>query len=454
LLTASCLSGCVVIQQISESQTGVGPVAVTIKFCSSSDDGAAMTARPVCRELGNPGDPTVDPTANDGASASTGPLGLNQMLFGFRLPTAATPPAALTINEAPGVSVLPSPSYSAALQALQPAPAGQRWAGYIASGSLTTQAALDAGTDPPSYTLRGAFANTGSPFRYRPVIGVRNLTHPTAGGPTRPVNCAEVTTNPGPNPGDPPVTSPTTTCIDSPSPAAGGVAPNRTFAARALSVVNGTPFSVKQGATTKPGFQVSAQGPPGYGTFALSVNATLPAAAPSITPITLSPTGPGRTSTKVAMTVPARTPLGTYTLSVKASSAGQTSTGSRTFTVTDGVAPKPRLKIARRLDRRGRLAVKVKCPLAESTRCAGSLVATSRARFPSGPRGAPRKLKLGKASFRVARGKTKTVRLKASPAAAAVLRAARVVKAQIQVTARDAADNSATRRVRYTARPH
>jgi hypothetical protein len=216
LAAVMALSGCVVVKNVISSQAGViGDVQVTATVCASGTPS-------ICPEAAN----------NPGGGGTDRDV---QLLVGYRVSAGAGPPASLRFDGDPGSGPLltPDAGYTAELERLAPAPAGEQWFGYAstlvahrpavspASGVLSARFGL------PDDPADGMFAG---PFRYRVVVGGRviDATHPI----TAPIACGNDVDGPNTAGSDG-----QTVCIDSPSsPVA---ATSQTLTTRDLSLVSG-----------------------------------------------------------------------------------------------------------------------------------------------------------------------------------------------------------------------
>lgn len=317
---AIILSGCVVIQSESALQGNVigNTVTVTSVFCASS-----KTAAPPCNAVGNY---QVASNPNSGyAIPSSGTL-----LVGYRIPIGVVAPATITTT-APStdkdgnvinatITFAQSPSYSAGLSALVPPPAGTAWVGYESSlGDYNTTPGLpQAITLAPTFTLPPGFVG---PFTWRTVVGFRD-----AHFQGQPVTC------PAPFPG---VTTPAvpTVCVDFPDPGTiVNAAPNAMPIADLSIAAPPTPTVTAGSLATLVFTGVFSGGNPTGAVFAVGASSTLPGVTPTVTP-TFAP-GPNTSNPlTVSLTVPRSTPPGTYDITVGATVAGLSRSGTGHITV-------------------------------------------------------------------------------------------------------------------------
>jgi len=286
---AVVLSGCVVIKSVTAEQRGViGPARVTVTLCPSKTAG--------CPDQGN---------SHQGAEN-----GQVQLLLGYRIPTGAAPPA--NVASADGALIFAaSPDYAAELQRLAPAPAGERWVGFL-SGTVAYQKAAAA----QSMVVSGDFGLPddadpyAGPFTYRPVVGVRGVTAQSPAA--RPVRCYTSLTAKNADGPDSDVI-----CVD--SPAAAALATDLSLATRDLAVIPGGPATTAAGVLVGVPFTLRYAGPPdGGANFALSASTTLPGAVVAPSPGSLAPAGGGDSQVVVAVTVPAGAEPGTYDVTLTA----------------------------------------------------------------------------------------------------------------------------------------
>ena len=410
--TAACiflLSGCVVIQNVTEQQVdGVGPVRVNVTLCSSGDDTA-------CVEQGHP---SGGNEGNSGADLGEPPSPV-QLLLGFRIPDAYGPPSAVASADHPEVTFTPSPSYAAGLEAQSPSGPGQQWVGFISSTTAMGKGTKAAGT-VDAMTVAAAFAVPAGapPFAYRPVVGVRP---PTGGaGPTRPVNCNETATAFG-------GTVPTTFCINSPSTSVTGgsaLGTNRPVTVRGLALTaDPAPVKGARGTRVPIPFTAVLTGSNGSaGLFTVAGTTTVPNGVVRGRRLPLS--GPGRSPALVRVSVPRTTRPGTYLVNATVTQGAQTRTITRSLVVT-GKAAKLKLgtRFGSRLDRRGRSAVTISCPASAEEGCVGSVTLNTASRVVVPAAKAKRRvLRLGKARFRLKGGTKGTLRIKVGRKGRKILR--------------------------------
>ncbi|HMN98524.1 MAG TPA: hypothetical protein PKD59_03845 [Miltoncostaeaceae bacterium] len=295
---AVALTGCVNIKQFTGSQPNpVGDVQIVTQLCRGGSAG--------CTDDGNS---NFNPTTDVDAPA--------QLLVAYRASTGSVPPATLRFFDdgGQGPEFVPSPSYTAELQRLQPAPAGQQWFGYIAP-PFTYPASLPA---LPIFTKFGLpAAADGSPvstFAYMVVVGWRE----TGNGidSTRPVSCGNslFTLADG------------GVCIDSPNPI--DATSWKTLSGLTdLGVSGATSAPVAAGGTATVPFTLRANAIPANVTATLTTSTAAPSGSATVTPgsVTLVPNG--GTGVTVRVTVNQDTPPGDYPVTLTATVGSDRHTG-------------------------------------------------------------------------------------------------------------------------------
>ena len=163
----------------------------------------------------------------------------------------------------------------------------------------------------------------------------------------------------------------------------------------------------------------------------------------SLTPVVAAAAGDSAAPVAAALT--GLTPSTLYHYRVTATNGDGTVVGAdKTFTTP--AAPKPAtpttppgtlpsfggvsiLTKSARADRKGRVSVKLRCPASAVTRCKGKLSLTAKVK--------KKTVKLGKASFSIAPGKTKTVRIKLSKSKRRLLARSKRLKGSLSAAATD-----------------
>lgn len=296
---AAVLSGCVNIKQFTGSQPNpAGGVQIVTQLCRG---GTAAD----CADDGNS---DFNPTATVDARA--------QLLVAYRVSAGSIPPATLRFfdDDGLGPELVPSPSYTAELQRLQPAPAGQQWFGYIAP-PFTYPASVPA---LPIFTKFGLPpAADGSPvstYAYMVVVGWRE----TGDGidATRPVSCGSSLF----------ALADGVICIDSPNPS--DATSWKTLSGLTdLGVSGGTSTAVAAGGTGTVPFTLRANAIPGNLTAALTATTAAPSGSATVSPAAVALVPNGATGVNVRVTVNEGTPPGDYAVTLNATVGSDRHTG-------------------------------------------------------------------------------------------------------------------------------
>jgi hypothetical protein len=319
---AIVLSGCVVIQGESAAQVNVigNSVTVTTVLCASQ-----AAAAPPCNSKGNSGQAAV---SGPNASAS------GQLLVGYRIPVGVTPPPTITStvpttnqDGSPGTATLtlsPSPSYTAGLNGLLPPPAGSTWVGYISENESYTSAGPQSVTIAPTFGLPAGFAGQ---FTWRTVVGYRPSIM------TGDVTC------PGPFPGVAPSVIPgqSSVCVDYPDAATINGAPNAMQIGDLAIQAPATPTISAGSSATLTFTGLFTGGNPSASAFSVAASTTIPGATPAV-PASFAPAANSSTALPVSFSIPASTPVGTYDVTVSATIAGITRSGTGHVTVKPSAA--------------------------------------------------------------------------------------------------------------------
>jgi hypothetical protein len=322
---ALTLSGCIGIsvQTASEPQP-LGPVTYTVQACSHGAPGCAATSN-----QGN------DYQFTDASTMQNG-----QMLVAWRLPAASIVPATVLATISPQtMQFARSGSLEAELQALEPAPAGEQWFGYL-SGAFTW---TKAGPQTLSFALsvplpRGADGPPLSTLNYRPTVGVRLVDGSLPS--SRAVDCGATNADlysgfaeTGP--------TITTVCVDSPTPEA-----TRGFVVASITdfAISGSPVTAPAGSAVTMSFLARRTGTTSPATtFALTATGGPPGTAITLTPATVGLGGDTLVAVSAQITVPPGAPAGSYPITVTGNAGGATPlrTGSATLDVTAVTPPPP-----------------------------------------------------------------------------------------------------------------
>jgi hypothetical protein len=309
------LCGCVGISAVGTSQPqSMGPLQLTVSACANG--------APSCAATSNSGSLYE---AIDASSAEV------QVLVAVRLPVGSTAPENLLAGLGGGgsLSFARSPTYEAELQALEPAPTGERWWGWLSTAGTYSQSSKQSFTVTISATLPRP-ADGGpleSPMHWRPVVGGRAVDGGASAG--RPVKCG--TTNndlyEGYSEGGGLVT---VFCIDSPSADA-----TRGFLTAPLIDfgIVGSSVQAPPGGTVTAVFVAKRSGAVDPAIFTLAAHSEIPGGTVTIDRTTVSLGGDATQPVLATIGVPANTAAGTYPVTLNATSPGKPDR-SGTVTVT------------------------------------------------------------------------------------------------------------------------
>ncbi len=284
------MSGCLVIRNVEATQLDtIGKVRVVVDACFSQTGIAPST----CTASGNSGMPADDPGFIPGAT-------LQQPMIAFRIPDRAGAANSFATTAGEAITFALSTDYTEALQALAPAPSGQKWAGYMATAAVAVNDGANQGfTVSPEFTLLAA--DDGSPFEgpfeYRAVVGSRMDN----AGPDAALDCG--TSLFDDNGTD-------TICIDSPSEAE--TATNLSLETRDLGVISAqASIDAESGERAEVPFVVEFAGDMDPAPVAAArATTTLPATAVVEEQLTLAPNSSNPLSAFVF--VPSSATPGTY----------------------------------------------------------------------------------------------------------------------------------------------
>lgn len=333
---AVALSGCTFLSFQQGFQVGAsGAERIATSICASGSTN--------CANNGNSNVPATIFTSATG-----------QVLLGYRLSTGAVAPATLT--SAQGVLVFTqSPSFTSELERLGPAPAGQRWVGYISNTqqySKTAQIQADTVTSDFELTQAADGGPFPTPLAIATVVGSRTVNG--AFSASRPVVCGNSLTTLF-NEDTSPVnnTFAFAICVDSSTPS--NFTTNSQFPTRDLGVLKGTTASAKQGALASLPFRLRFSGTASPAAdYTLSATTNLPGAVAAPNPAELLPASNSDTVVPVAVGVPPNAAPGTYTVTLTAKALGsETRSGTGQLSViaapggatTGGAAVGARLRL-------------------------------------------------------------------------------------------------------------
>lgn len=310
-------SGCAILK-FAASGGVLGSPRQAVIICASGPIGPNSNYK--CTEKGN-----------SGLDATTG---FRQLLLGVRIPAGVGAPATLVSQSPQSITFTSSPGYAAELQRLDPAPAGQRWVGWI-SPSLNYD--TDTNTVDGQLAFVGAdwklpYAADGSPFSAGTitshwVVGMRNVTQVAT--PDRPVACGDSLTTAFKDVDDANQSSiGFVYCLDS--------AFDITSGASDLGVVtSGARASGAPGSLVTLPFILRSGGADGGTTpLPVEVSTTLAGATATLPQATIrQPPRNGDTTAVVAVGIPAGAAPGTYGVTFTVDIGGQTRTGVGSLTV-------------------------------------------------------------------------------------------------------------------------
>jgi len=325
---AVAASGCVTIQSTSTAQPeSMGPVRLTVTACASeSPNCAAGNTASLFQAL--------DKAGSDSTFKG-------QPLVAVRLPDGVAPPDSFNAVAA-NSALIPftrSGAYEAALQQLEPAPAGERWWGWVGGqigyGRRTAQSFTYTITVPlPRPADGGALP---SPMRWRPVVGARSVSDLDGLPASRPVDCGTSADDLYGGFDEQGGSDVTTVCVSSPTPDA-----TRGYLEAPLTDfgLTGETVTTPAGATASVLFLATRSGAAdGATAFSLSVAGGPPGATVTLDRTTASLSAQV-TPVRATVAVAAGTPAGSYPLTVTATAPGKpTRTATATVVVTAPPAP-------------------------------------------------------------------------------------------------------------------
>lgn len=293
-------------------QDVIGPVWISAVVCTFGF-GSAVGVVP------------SSPSDCDNGTTGTGRPPTGQYLVGYLVPETSTAPDALTSPDLPGVAFMPSPSYVAGLEALQPAPTGMRWVGYrsdVVSSTAPMLVRLDADFGLPAGALGDPFEG---PLAIKQVIGDREVDSTLLAD--RPVDCSEQRPNGG-------GTEMMTACVADTA--------TISVATRDLALAPGPATTAQPGDKVWVPFDAVFRGSADpAATFALSATTNLPGARALPSRTTFTPATNGSASQTVEVVVPDDTPTGDYDVTLVARVGGQARAATATLRVERRVAPPP-----------------------------------------------------------------------------------------------------------------
>lgn len=331
LLAACSLGGCVTINSVSTSQPqSMGPVTLTVSACANGAPGCSGAAN----------------TSSLYAllvSFDTDMSFQVQPLVAVRLPDGAEAPDMLTGNLSGGgtLTFTRSSTYEAELQALEPAPAGERWWGWLSSQVTYSRNTTQAFTVSLSASLPRP-ADGGplpTPMHWRPVVGARFVDGTHLAG--RPVDCGSTNQDlyNGFDEVSPGGSNESIVCVDAPAPDA-----TRGFLEAPIVDFGllGTDLSAPAGSSVVATFLAKRSGVPDLGTtFALAVTGGPPGGSVTLDRTSVPLGGESTTPVLATVTVPAGTPPGAYPITLTGTAAGKPSRSATSVLTVPAPPPGP-----------------------------------------------------------------------------------------------------------------
>jgi hypothetical protein len=367
-----------------------------------------------------------------------------QVLMGYRIPSQATPPETVAASDVPLV-LSRNGSYTAELQRLAPAPAGQQWVGYLSPAFAYSPSQNEQSATVVARMMLLRDGNGGpfpSPFHYRTIVGYRQAR----GDAGRPVNCGEALES---------ANDDGTTCMSYPAP--DQLASDVKVATRDLGVLHGAAGTAPRGGSGTVTFTVAFSGEAPAPSFALAPTTTIPGGTVSAPP---SVAGGGPVA--VAVNVPASAPPGVYEIALTATHPnGQTRRGTGFVRVT-GDEPVDRTppELAVRLKSRPRVRRALKIGIVADVSCSEACRVTAqlragrrtalRLKIPLPP--GQRTVILGSVREKRHAGGRRNVRIRFRKGLGPLLVRPRRVNLTLRVTARDPAGNGRRRSLNFTLR--
>ena len=307
-LVALAVSGCMSLKENKVVQATPGKVTIRTVVCASNF--AAVKTLPEC------GPSNLFAADNNRTDATTAKKG--QLLVGFRVPIGAEGPATFS-TKSPALAFTKSDTYAGELRRLFPPPADQQWLGYISAvGDYDPKGARVLEMEP-EFTLPASA--TGSPFRWRTVVGFRE-----GGDAAAPVSCPQ----PDPNVAN--------RCIE--SPADNRIRTDEVNAVSNFNVLGSATTTAFAGTTAVVPFKLLYADTARLGkqTFSLSARTALPATTARIA--AQLPAAPDSTTPVEALVpVPTNTPAGRYAVAVNGTIGSPAVTRAATGTIV--VEPVP-----------------------------------------------------------------------------------------------------------------
>jgi hypothetical protein len=187
VLVAFSLTGCLSIKSQGASQRAPGVVTLGGVVCGSDYNQSSYSGCDDSNvaETDNRAHQGCDADHGAGDPVSCGLEGDGQLLVGFRVPLGFDAPEAFT-TDARDLHFETSASYTQQLQKHFPAPSDEHWVGYISD--VRTFATGKAAEEPTGIHAEFSLPQRdgqpfAGPFRWRWVVGFRNVTKAQAGDP-------------------------------------------------------------------------------------------------------------------------------------------------------------------------------------------------------------------------------------------------------------------------------
>ena len=297
VVIAFAFSGCVNIKNVNGiQQDTIGGVNIGAVVCASGSTDC-------------PGNGNSSAAVSDNTDL---PM---QLMVGYRVSAGAVAPATLRFFDDDGLGPLftRDAAYTAELQRLAPAPAGEEWFGYLSS--QFTFNGVSSPKSVPILTRFGLPSNNGlpftSPFRLQVVVGFRLITADSPA--SAPVACGTSLTT----------ANNLTVCVD--SPVAANIGSSVSAPTRDMGVKAGAAQTIAAGQVASLPFILQFGGPvsPTF-LFGLSATTTIPGASAAVTPSSVVPANNDPTTAIVSVPVPAGTAPGTYPVTLTATLGTQT----------------------------------------------------------------------------------------------------------------------------------
>jgi hypothetical protein len=333
------LTGCVafVLGSPSAAQTAtLGSVRISATICASDNGADQHVGCDVADVTG--GD--ANGNSNDDAQGDNSV----QVLLGYRVPAGSSGPVTFPgTSEAGTLTMSQSASYTAELQRLAPAPAGQHWVGYISNAfayNPTTdgtnadhhRVAFAVDFDLPRSADGGPF--TG-PFPWQMVAGMRANQFGGGVDPARAVDCGASLTA---------LTADDTICADQPAP--GDIAAQPTVPTRDLGILTGAPVDAAQSKDTTVPFTARYRGTASGEPFSVTATTTIPGATVTPTTTSFTPADNADTPLGVKLRVPKSASTGNFDVTLSARLAnGQVRTNTASVRVVDKTKPTTKITI-------------------------------------------------------------------------------------------------------------